>query len=95
MLCKKAGISERKWKSHSSNICFGKRSYQQSIKDRLGGPIGNIVDAAKHSRKTEKKWERDLEFLRKQRNMLFSMKKKYGLINEIKKINAKSFKERS
>ena len=37
VLCKKAGITERKRKSHSSENCFGKRSYQQSIKEVLGG----------------------------------------------------------
>ena len=60
MLCKKAGIHEHKWKSHSSENCFGKRSDQKYVKDGLGGPLGNIANVAKHDQKTEKKWKRDL-----------------------------------
>ena len=37
MLWKKAGITDRKYKSHISNNCFGHSSDQEPIKEGLGG----------------------------------------------------------
>ena len=56
-----------KWKFCSSDNCFGKRSGQASIKDGLGGGLGNRDDAVKHYQKTEKKWKRELKSLKKKK----------------------------
>ena len=55
MMCKKAGINEHNWKSHRSENCIGKRSYQAPIKEKFGGALGNRSNAVKNYHKTEKK----------------------------------------
>ena len=44
-------MTERTWKSHSSDNFFGNKSDQESVKDGLGGPLGNREDAVKHYQK--------------------------------------------
>ena len=46
-LCKKARMTHQKYMAHSSENRFFERSYQQSIKDGLGGSLGNRADAVK------------------------------------------------
>ena len=41
VICKKYGMLERKYKLHSSETCFGKRSGQISLNKGLGGILGN------------------------------------------------------
>ena len=46
VLCKKTGMPERKYRSHSADDCTGVRT-NRSIKDGLGGPTENSNDAVK------------------------------------------------
>ena len=48
-------MPEGKWKLHSSQNKFGKSSYQEIVKDGLGGDLSNSNDAVKHYQKTENK----------------------------------------
>ena len=41
ILCKKAGMPERKCKLKRSKNCFGKRFDQANAKDGMGGAMGN------------------------------------------------------
>ena len=66
-------MTENKWKSHSSENCFGKRSDNQYYKDELGRSLGNRADVVKHYKKSKHKQKRDLKAPKKQNNMLFSM----------------------
>ena len=86
---------ELKWKYHRSENFFGDRSKQTSVKEELGGPIGNRTDAVSHYHKTEKKWKRNVKSLRKINRMLFSMANKSGSRHYIKNIKAKSSNEHS
>ena len=47
VLYKNTGMPDRKYMSHISDNCFGKRSDQHSIKDGLGGALVNRSDAVK------------------------------------------------
>ena len=48
VLCKKYGMSERKYKSHSSENCFDRRYDEESTKEGLGGiPINGNGDVKK------------------------------------------------
>ena len=95
VLCKKAGIPERKCKSLSSENGFGKRSDQQSGKDGLFGPLGNRSDSVNYYKKSKHKQKRELKSLNKQNKMIFSMAKKSGLRREIKNIKGKYSEKRS
>ena len=50
VLCKKSGISERKYASHSSEDCTGVRT-KSSIKDGMGGLIGSRTHAVQQNKK--------------------------------------------
>ena len=52
MLSKKAGMPEKKYMSNSSEDCFGKRSDQKSIIDRLGGPMGSRSEVVKQYKRS-------------------------------------------
>ena len=41
VMCKKAGITERKYKSHILVNCYGRKSNQESTKEVLRGILGN------------------------------------------------------
>ena len=56
MLCKKSVMPEIKYILQSSEKCFVKRYNQQSIKEVLGGDLGNRADSVKHYNKYEHKW---------------------------------------
>ena len=47
VLYKNTGMPDRKYMSHISDNCFGKRSDQHSIKYGLGGALVNRSDAVK------------------------------------------------
>ena len=66
VLCKKAEIPERKYKSHSSENYFGCSYYQEPTKEGLGGSLGNMNYAVKQFQKSENKRKRDLKYLSKQ-----------------------------
>ena len=51
MMCKKSGISERKYKSHISENCFGGRSDRKSIKEGVGGNLGKRDKTLKYVQK--------------------------------------------
>ena len=57
-LCKKAGIPERKYMLHRSENCLGKRSNHNSVKEELGGSLGNRDYSVKHYKKYEQKWKK-------------------------------------
>ena len=83
---KKAGMHERKYKSHTSENIFGHGSDQESIKEGLGGSLGNRNSAVKQFHKSEKKWKRELKSLKKQKKMLYIMENIYRTHREMKKI---------
>ena len=86
-------MNEQKWKSHSFENYFGKRSDHKSVTDGLGVPLGNRANSVNHYQKTEDNWKKDMKALKKQNKMLLIMAKKYGLrreIKKVKKIKAKS-----
>ena len=86
VLCKKLGIPARKYMSHSSKDFSGVRT-KQSINDGLVGTMVNRTDAVKQYQKSENKWKKDMKYLRKQNNMIYSIANKYGSRRDIKKIN--------
>ena len=61
VLCKNAGMPERKWKSHSSENCFGKNSVQAYVRVTLRGALGNRDGYIKYYQKTENKWRREMK----------------------------------
>ena len=58
MLYNMAVIPDLKYMSHIYDNCFGKRSYQQSVKEVLGVTLGNKADSIKHYKKYERKWRK-------------------------------------
>ena len=93
MLCKKSGMPEQKYMPHSSKNCCGKISDQQSVKDGLGGDLGNRTDVIKNCKKYEHKWKRELKSLKTQNKIIFNMFNKSGWRREIKKIKGKASKK--
>ena len=85
VLCRKAGMPERKYASHSSEDFTGVT--KRSIKDGMGGPIGSRTHDVQHNKKYENNWKKYLEALNKQKKMLHSIAKKSGLRREIKNSN--------
>ena len=82
---------------YRSKNFFGERSYQHSIKEGLGGDLGNRADDAKYYNKSEHKWKKELKFLKKKNKILFSTAKKSGSRRELKNtknIKAKASKKR-
>ena len=55
VLCKKAGMTEKKYMLHSDEDYFDKHSDQKSIRDGLGGPMVSITEAVKQWEKSENK----------------------------------------
>ena len=51
-------MTERKWKLHSSQNCFGKRSEQVYVKEGLVVTLYNRAAAVKQYQKSEKNWKR-------------------------------------
>ena len=79
--------------SHRSDNCFGKGFNQHSIKEGLGGTLGNRSDYVKHYIKYKHKWRKDTNYLKNQNKMIYSLSKKSGSHRElknIKKIKAKA-----
>ena len=64
-------MSEQNYILHNSEKCFGKRSEQQYIKDRLGGSLVNSCDAVKKCKKSEHKWKKYLKAPKKQNKLSF------------------------
>ena len=85
-LCKKAGMPEKNYISHSFENCFGKRSNQMSIKEKLGGALGNRSDAVKQYTKSEQNLNIELKALKEQNKMLYNIAKKSGWHCELKRI---------
>ena len=86
MICKKERIPEQKFMLHSAEDCFVKCTNQETIKDRLGGPMGSRAEYVKQYKKSKSKCKKYMKALKKQNKMLFSIAKKYGLRRELKKI---------
>ena len=57
-LYNKSEITEHKYMSHISESYFFNRYNQASLKDYLGGNLGNLDKAVKQTQKTDKKWEK-------------------------------------
>ena len=53
LMYKMSGMPNIKWKFHSSKNSFGKRSNQASIRDGLGGSLGNRSYAVNNYQKYE------------------------------------------
>ena len=93
VLCKKAGMPERKYVSHSTKYFTGLRN-KCSIKDGIGGPIGIRTHDLQQHKKYKNKWKKELKSLKKQNKILYSIIKKSGFhreINKIKNIRGRSF----
>ena len=84
ILCKKAGMTERRYMSHSIKDCTGMRT-KRNIKDRMGGPSGSRNHAVQQHKKTKKKWKKELKALKKQNKMLYRIAKKSGSRCELHK----------
>ena len=84
VLCKKAGMPEKKYMLHSSENCFGKRYNQQYIKDVLGGGLGNRANTLKQYKNSEHKLKKELKALKNQNKMLYSIAKNFGSRRELK-----------
>ena len=69
---------------HSAGTYFGNISDQEPLKKGLGVNLGNRDNYIK-----ELKFKRDLEDLKKQNKMLYSMAKWNGSRRELKKIRSK------
>ena len=54
IICKKYGIPDQNYSSHSSEKCFGKRFDQEYIKEDLGGKLLNRDKAVNSFQKSEK-----------------------------------------
>ena len=63
------GMSERKYKSHSSENCFGSRYIQESTKEGLGGSLINRNGDVNQFHNSERKWKRDLKSLKKKNSL--------------------------
>ena len=97
VICKKGGMPERKYTSHSAEDCTGVRT-NWSIKDGTGGPMRSRTDTVKQYQKSKNKWKKDLKYLNKQNKMLYRISKKYGSrqeINKSKNIREKASKKTS
>ena len=64
VFCKKAGITEHKYASHSSKDCTCMIT-KRSIKDGMGGPIGSSNNDLQQHNKSENKWKKELKALKK------------------------------
>ena len=80
-------MHNRKYMFHKSDKCFGKLSYQQSVKEVMGGYIGNRAESIKNYNKYEHKWKKELKALKKQNKMLYIISKKYSSRRKLKNIN--------
>ena len=69
MLCKKAEITERKYKSHDSENFFETMSYQDSTKESLRGSLGNRNEAIRQLYKSEKKCNREMKSLKNKKKI--------------------------
>ena len=70
--------------SYSYENVFGKRSDQQSIKDVLGGSLGNRSNAVNQYKKSKHKWRKELKYFKEQNKGLYSIAKNYGSFSELK-----------
>ena len=69
---------------------------KKSIKEGLGGLLGNRYDAINSYKNSEHKWKKELKALQKPNKIIFRITKNYGShceLNMIKKIKAKDFKK--
>ena len=82
-------MPEQKIMSHSTEDSFVKRSDQKSIKYGLGVPIGSRAEDLKQWKKSEQKWKKEIEALKKQNKIIYSIANKTGSCREIKNIRAK------
>ena len=97
VLCKKSGMPELKYMSHSAEDCTGVH-IKRPIKDGVGGPIRGRTNGVQQYRKSENKFKKELKALRKQNKMLHSISNESGSrrdIRKIKKIRAKASKRTS
>ena len=78
---------------HSSENCFGDSSNQQSIKDGLGGALGNRADSVNQYKNSEHKRKKDLKDLKKKNEILYSIDKKSVSCSELK--NIKNIKDKA
>ena len=86
VLFKKVGILEQKYMLHSYGDCFGKRSYQKSIKDGLGVALYSRANDVKKYKKSEHKWKKDQKYTRKKNKRLYSIANNSGSRHDLKKI---------
>ena len=63
VMCKKAGMSDRKYMLHSDENWFGKRSDQESLKNGLEVKLGNRYAAVKQFNKVDNNSKRQIKFL--------------------------------
>ena len=51
-------MPEKNYMSHSYEGCFGKLTNQNTINDRMVGPMGSRSEAVKQYNKSKSKWEK-------------------------------------
>ena len=85
VICKKAGMPERKYISHSADDCTGVRT-NRPIKYGMVIPMGIRNEAVKQYNKPEKYLRKELKALKNHNKMLYRITKKYGSCCDIKKI---------
>ena len=61
VLCNKSVIPECKYILHSADACFLIRPVQDSLKEYIGGGLGNRVKYVKMLQKFDKKWKKDMK----------------------------------
>ena len=77
VICKKAGMPERKYMFHSTKYCNGMRN-KRPIKDGMGGPVGSRNHAVQQHKKSENKCRKYLKVLKNQNKILYSIAKNSG-----------------
>ena len=85
MICKKAGMPERKYMLYSAKDCTVQRT-NQTIKDGMGGSMGSRADTAKQYNKYEKKCNKELKAINNQNKLFYGISKNSGSHREIKNI---------
>ena len=70
---------------HSAKDCTG-MSTNWTIKDGIGGYMGSRADTVKQYKKSENKRKKEMKYIKKQNNMIYSIANTSGSRRETKKI---------
>ena len=76
-------MPERKYMLHSAKY-FDSGRTKRPIKDGMELPIGSRTNTVQQHKKSYNKWKKELQYLKKQNQTLYSIAKKYFSRREIK-----------